>query len=88
MSRTKRKHWLREEMRDGVKRPHIKTKKKEESMTKHILNKEIESDVNDVAKYFSAGEEEEFQHFLSYSGYFAEDEETIFKLRSAFFAAL
>lgn len=27
MSRTKRKHWLREEMRDGVKRPHIKTHK-------------------------------------------------------------
>lgn len=27
MSRTERKHWLREEMRDGVKRPHIKRKK-------------------------------------------------------------
>lgn len=30
MSRTKRNHWLREEMRDGVKRPHIKRKKEED----------------------------------------------------------
>lgn len=30
MSRTKRTHWLREEMRDGVKRPHIKRKKEED----------------------------------------------------------
>lgn len=27
MSRTKRKHWLREEMRDGIKRTHVKSKK-------------------------------------------------------------
>lgn len=48
----------------------------------------VNNEVNDVAKHFSVREEEEFQHFLSYSGYSSEDTETLFKLRAAFFAAL
>lgn len=30
MSRTKRSHWMKEEMRDGVKRTHIKRKKEQD----------------------------------------------------------
>lgn len=32
MSRTKRSHWMKEEMRDGTKRTHIKRKKDVESV--------------------------------------------------------
>lgn len=41
MSRTKRSHWLREEMRDGIKRTKVRTKKEKTPIS---IEEELDAD--------------------------------------------